>query len=103
MQWKATEVSRICSEHFTQDCFEADVALASQFGIKKKCRLKFGAIPTLFNRPSVASSSATSSTRKRSSVSVRGAVEKRRRHGVTIRFKTFKATINNVCRSLKSC
>ena len=102
MQWKATEVSRICSEHFTQDSFEADVALASQFGTKKKCRLKSGAI-TLFNRPSVASGSTTSSTRKRSSVSVRGAVEKRIKHGGTIRFKTSKATINNVCRSLKSC
>ena len=29
------------------------MALASQFGIKKKCRLKSGAIPTLFNRPTI--------------------------------------------------
>ena len=42
-QWKATEASR-CSKHFTQDCFEADAALASQFGIRKKCRLKSGAM-----------------------------------------------------------
>lgn len=83
-QWKATESSRICSEHFTQDSFEADSALASQFGMKKRCRLKSGAIPTFFDRP-FASGSATNS-RKRSSASVRGAVEKRRRHEVKIVF-----------------
>ena len=49
----ATEASRICSEYFTQDCFEADVALVSQFGINKKCRLKSGAIQTLLNRPTI--------------------------------------------------
>ena len=31
----ATEAYHICCEHFTQDCFEADVALVSQFDIKK--------------------------------------------------------------------
>ena len=53
-QWKATEHSFLCSYHFTEDCFEVDLALASQFGMKKRRRLKSGAIPTIFHRPSMA-------------------------------------------------
>ena len=47
-QWKATEHSYLCSYHFTEDCFEVNLAFASQFGIKKR-RLKPGAVPTVFH------------------------------------------------------
>ena len=53
-QWKATEHSHLCSEHFTSDSFYIDSALAATFGIKKKKTLKPGAVPTLFIRPSAA-------------------------------------------------
>ena len=49
-EWKATEHSYLCSEHFTSDCFEADTAIAATFGIKKRKRLKPNAIPTIFVR-----------------------------------------------------
>ena len=35
-QWKATEHSYLCSDHFGEDCFEVDSALMSQFGIEKR-------------------------------------------------------------------
>ena len=59
-QWKATEHSYLCSDHFTEDCFEVDSVLASQFGIKKRRRLKPGAVPTVSHRPSTAQESAAS-------------------------------------------
>ena len=49
-EWKVTEHSYLCSEHFTLDCFEADTAIAATFGIKKRKRLKPNAIPTIFVR-----------------------------------------------------
>ena len=77
--WEPTAHSSLCSEHFTANCFEADSALASSFGISKRRRLKPGAIPTLFERPETA-------TRKRPAVSPskegkkkRSAFEKRER------------------------
>ena len=48
--WKVTEHSFLCSDHFTVDCFEVDSTLASQFGIKKRRRLKPGSVPTIFHR-----------------------------------------------------
>ena len=48
--WNPTDNSSLCSEHFTADCFEADATLASTFGIRKRRRLKPGAIPTIFER-----------------------------------------------------
>ncbi len=42
--WKATESSFLCSEHFTDDCFEAESSLTAQFGIKKRKKLRSGAI-----------------------------------------------------------
>ena len=65
-QWKATEHSYLCSEHFTKDCFEVDSAIAAQFGIKKRKALKPGAVPSIFVRPaSVAGhSSAKGGSRK---------------------------------------
>ena len=102
-QWKATEHSYICSEHFTDDCFKVDTALASKFGISKGRRLKPGSIPTIFNRSSTLCTSAeTPLSRKRAAASgtdrgtvpkrKRGAVEKRERHEVhkTIRCSSFR-------------
>ena len=43
---------------FTGDCFDIHSALASQFGMKKRRRLKSGAIPTIFHRPSTAQGAA---------------------------------------------
>lgn len=96
-QWKATEHSYLCSEHFTDDCFKVDSTLASKFGISKRRRLKPGSIPTIFYRSSTPCSSADSRyetplSRKRSAASStdgrtvpkrkRGAVEKRVRREV---------------------
>lgn len=49
--WKPTENSSLCSEHFTADCFEIDSSIAASFGISKRKRLTAGAIPTIFIRP----------------------------------------------------
>ena len=51
-EWKATDHSYLCSDHFNEDCFEVDSALASQFGIKKRKRLRPGVVPTIFHRQS---------------------------------------------------
>ena len=42
--------SVLCSEHFTNDCFEEDTAIAARFGIEKRRHLKPNAIPTVFHR-----------------------------------------------------
>lgn len=93
-QWKATENSFLCSEHFTEDSFEVDSALASTFGMKKRRRLKPGAVPSIFSRASTESRAEVHrrSPRKRApstagevtscSKRKRGAVEKRERHEV---------------------
>ena len=38
--------------HFAEDCFEVDSVFASQFGMKKRRRLKPGSVPTIFHQPS---------------------------------------------------
>ena len=99
-QWKATEHSFLCSEHFTDDCLEVDSAFASQFGMSKRRRLKPGAVPTIFHRPSTSqvrnSEGEKRSSRKRTagagacptngdevpSKRTRGAVVKRQRREV---------------------
>ena len=45
--------SRLCSEHFTPDCYERDLK-AEILGLKPRSTLKPGAIPTVFShrRPS---------------------------------------------------
>ena len=48
-EWTATEHSVLCSEHFTEDCFEAEAALAQTFGLTKRKRLKVDAIPMIFH------------------------------------------------------
>lgn len=107
-QWKATKYSHLCSEHFTEDCFEAESHLAAGFGIKMRKKLKRGAIPTVFPRQSSSQSHAAMSSRKRpapSSESVgqpsrgtkkRAAVEKRERRQVaTVALRPRIPTIYN--------
>lgn len=88
-QWKATKHSHLCSEHFTAECFEAESSLAAGFGIKRRKKLKPGAIPTVFHRQS--SSQAAMASRKRPAPSEgtvqptkRTAVEKRERRQVIL-------------------
>ena len=57
VQWmqawlNATKHSVPCSDHFTEDCYEVDSVLASQFGMSKRSRLKPGAVLTVFHWPS---------------------------------------------------
>ena len=40
--------SVICSDHFTSDCFEEDIAIAAQFRIEKTVHLKPNAVPNVF-------------------------------------------------------
>ena len=51
-EWKGpSEHSVLCSNHFTNDCFEPDTAIASSLGIEKpRRRLKVDAVPTIFIR-----------------------------------------------------
>jgi len=60
---KGTVIVALPFYHFTEDCFEADSVLASQLGIKKRKRLKPGAVPTIFHQPSTV---CTSEAKKRS-------------------------------------
>ena len=69
-----TKNSAVCSEHFTEDCFEPISVMSAKVGMKMKHMLKPNAIPTIFKRPS------TTPKRLRSS----SAVEKRARARVTI-------------------
>ena len=48
-----SDQSVLCSSHFEEHCFEADMKLAESLGVesKKKPRLKSDAVPTLFRRP----------------------------------------------------
>ena len=41
------ECIRLCSNHFTHDCFERDLC-AELLGQKNKSRLKADAVPTIF-------------------------------------------------------
>ena len=51
-QWKGPrEHSVLCSDHFNEDCFEPDTAIASNLGLDKpRRRLKADAVPTVFKR-----------------------------------------------------
>ena len=61
------EHSVVCSEHFTQDCFEADAATAATFGISKTRRLKPDTVPTIFRRESSSMTEARSESQAASS------------------------------------
>ena len=73
----ATRHSYLCSEHFTQDCFEVESFIASS----KKRQWKPDAIPTIFFR--LPDAAVQTRPKRPSTISVtgesRGAVEKRER------------------------
>ena len=54
------ETSRICSEHFTEDCFERDLKAELMPGTKSKRTLKVDAVPTVFTYLKQAESRPTS-------------------------------------------
>lgn len=79
-----TDHSVLCSCHFEEHCFEAEMRLAESLGVeyKKKSRLKSDAVPTIFPRPAPKRSSMDAvpePTKKR-----RVAFEKRERQRVGI-------------------
>ena len=47
-----SDYSVLCSNHFTNDCFEEDTIITARFGIEKRRQLKPNAIPTVFYRQS---------------------------------------------------
>ena len=47
----ASNYSVLCEKHLTADSFEPDSAIAATMGLAKRKRLKYGAIPTVFERP----------------------------------------------------
>ena len=47
-----TANSCLCSDHFTEDCFEPSSLTAVKLGLKRKVMLKPDAVPTIFQRPS---------------------------------------------------
>ena len=51
-EWTATSYSVLCSKHFNDHCFGPDSKIAATFGMQKAKRLKSGAVPTIFDRPS---------------------------------------------------
>ena len=50
-EWTWTPYSVLCSEHFSEECFEPASKLAAEFGMQITRRLKPDAIPTIFSRP----------------------------------------------------
>ena len=47
--WSGTSnYSVLCEKHLTADSFEPDSAIAAMMGLAKRKRLKYGAIPTVF-------------------------------------------------------
>ena len=40
--------SRLCSAHFTEDCFEAESTIAKRLGLEMKTIMKADAVPTIF-------------------------------------------------------
>ena len=53
-KWKGPSAySAVCSEHFTENCFEVSSLVSKQMGLKMKQRLKPDGIPTIFARPTL--------------------------------------------------
>ena len=64
--WKGpTENSCLCSNHFTEDCFDPSSLTASRLGLKRKLLLKPNAIPTVFIRSLVSSKSSSGEAPKK--------------------------------------
>ena len=50
--WSSTSnYSVLCEKQLTADSFEPDSAIAATMGLAKRKRLKYGAVPTVFERP----------------------------------------------------
>ena len=47
-KWTVIQHSKLCSAHFTDDCSETELALATSMGINRRKRLKPTAVPSLF-------------------------------------------------------
>ena len=101
-----SEHSVLCSEHFTDSCFQPDSAIAASMGLQKRRTLKSDAVPTLFEKPALQlpsssdsySGGVSGSSHKRGSSTTsadqdapnqlkkrRGAYEKRERSRVSFR------------------
>jgi len=51
-QWQGpTQNSAVCSEHFTEDCFQPISVTSRKMGMKMRQMLKPSAVPTIFKRP----------------------------------------------------
>ena len=49
--WSRPKVnSYLCSDHFSEDCFEKDTLMTAKLGIQKHMKLKSDAVPTIFHR-----------------------------------------------------
>ena len=49
--WSSTSnYSVLCEKHLTADSFKPESAIAATMGLAKRKRLKYGAIPTVFER-----------------------------------------------------
>ena len=64
-KWRATNYSYLYSDHFSEDCFEAEASLSAQFGIKRRRKLKPGAIPSIFPRQSQTQESTSRDSAKK--------------------------------------
>ena len=92
-EWAPTKYSVLCSDHFKADCFEIGPSIAFQLGIKRTRKLKPGAVPSIFVRPSrkrtLEADSEAHATRcmgeASSSKKMRIAYEKREKHRVSKR------------------
>ena len=52
-EWKEPSgYSCVCSDHFTEDCFQPLSVVSGKLGMKMKKMLKPDAVPTLFPKPS---------------------------------------------------
>lgn len=60
---KKRENVYVCSEHFTEDCFETNFQFEFVGGTSRKRRLKKGAVPTLFKRKTTVKARITSERR----------------------------------------
>jgi len=80
-KWSPTPSSHLCSDHFTEDCFEARPLLKESFGfkVKQKRILKPGAVPTVFKRKqeNVITEAVTESVKQRRKSAVTKLAQKR--------------------------
>ena len=71
-----SKYSAICSQHFTEDCFEPISILSKKMGMKMKQMLKPGSIPTIIVRPAHVSGPKRLSTSRAYDKRERGRVSK---------------------------